>query len=1115
MRQRMHGRGLHPKVRSSSFRWWTFDDAEEPSVRELLGGTLTLGQVGTNDTPEILQSPVGTRSRSFNRPGGSTTVLESPSSPSDSTTMQGEWTASTWVRLTDPYVAAATQYIWGLYGIGTNETQAHNWQASLSVRDGEIQVFTESGAGVNAVIPFSTYTAPKDRWLLITLRKTVDGTATYELIVNGELIETNDNGGAGWTNPDGGTAVDVSWKFGGLIDGTTVLGTTAKADLASLHIYNEALPIDEIKADFRRGYLLDSFTHVDMKIEMEDGNGIRRDLTDLDGIDVVDSATVTDSVDNAVQTASLSLLREQINLSIANLRTDTKLNLTDVDNVTSYTALVDINRDVEILAARVPLGIRASGVDWQSVFRGTVDKIDWGSEAVKVECRDLGGILVDTYIEEEVLNPAIIAGVGPEKMPSYGSNVGVPLESIQQEILDDNDNTTANDTVTYPPPLYLKTGSYDPITLVVDGTPNWLLLPYRQKREPVLTALRNLSGQIGWETRYRFSQGATPDLDAWALTLYEPDRARVDHDVILTKREVESLSTLAIDIKNIRNVVRIIYQSSETSAPTTPTISGYTVRDNWTGVDGQGSRLPAFIELENTASVAKYGRRFMEIGEASSSQIDTITEAERMAFAASEDLNEPDLEKSATMDCQFEIELDDVVTFEPIREVYTARQTLAVVGYTHTFGETATTSLELRGKPAVGFKRWLRLESRPGMGRPGVADPRLALTDSERGPLLRVLRELMDQSDFMTGGKYLAIKNQDFQFWSAGTQNPPDSWRITSGTWGTDISEDGTVTRTGGHSVEFANATSGLVSSLIPIESDLDQTPSYSFEIQWRKSVASGREPTVTLDFFQEDRSTAAGSSLVLSPGGGTTRPPTTNSLPENFPSVGATANKWFNSRVDGIQPDTSARFVQITIEGSSGVDTGSMYVDKVAAYRTSHASRAEIDTSTSWGGLGMTPGGTAENIPLSLRTSVPDTFDRGINIAVNESPAPAFGHYFGCKEPGTYDVSASIWWNAPTNVGTNTREIKLQLVLDGQYGTNAQRSSGTIIKEIVQTVTFVGPVGQSTIDLDFTYQLNEGERLTLDYQATTNGTTAGTISWAIGLTTRLSYWSLRLRGID
>lgn len=123
------------------------------------------------------------------------------------------------------------------------------------------------------------------------------------------------------------------------------------------------------------------------------------------------------------------------------------------------------------------------------------------------------------------------------------------------------------------------------------------------------------------------------------------------------------------------------------------------------------------VEVFDSNSITKYGRRFMEIAEAGSSQIDTEGEARAMADAILQDLAEPEANLTVPIPFYWPVELiGDTVTFTANGVHFDTDQTLAVVAARHSLSPgQSRTELAVRGKPSGGFKRWLELEARPGV----------------------------------------------------------------------------------------------------------------------------------------------------------------------------------------------------------------------------------------------------------------------------------------------------------------------------------------------------------------------------------------------------------------
>lgn len=460
------------------------------------------------------------------------------------------------------------------------------------------------------------------------------------------------------------------------------------------------------------------------------------DLTDLEGANWLRSVQIKDDVDKPAMTLKIELQRALFHLTLAPLVDGSKLN--------SAGTLVDLKRLTVVEFATVPIDVEPASGDWHEVFRGHVHKVNWAKPVIEVNCRDQGGVLMDTWIETQRV---------------YGDASGVRLELVLQDILDDNNenvdviaaNLTWNGTTTVttsdtseaivgdyigygaapmfkvtavsagvsftisnPNSVTIPTGSGagnsivipnangERVTLYVengdasdplyrnggtwDDSPDWMVKSFKQAKRRIMTALQDLADQIGWKVRYKWH--AT--LGSFELMFYEPDRAKTTPDESFSEAKIQTISRLEIALDDIRNKVKVVYGVA----------------------DARSS-----VVQQSTSSIAKYGLRAMEIAESSSSQIDSSTEANAMASAALADLQEPTAIAQFVLDLFWPAEIGDLYRWLANDHYFDADQDLAVVGLTHTVasGKPNTTQLIVRGKPSGGVKRWLEVEALPGL----------------------------------------------------------------------------------------------------------------------------------------------------------------------------------------------------------------------------------------------------------------------------------------------------------------------------------------------------------------------------------------------------------------
>lgn len=395
-----------------------------------------------------------------------------------------------------------------------------------------------------------------------------------------------------------------------------------------------------ISADQEVVYGLDS-RQIALKVQVLDGGNTFRDLTSYKGINWVIGADWGEDVDAKVMDASVSLWRSQYQDSIAPMMETSRLNLISG----SYDPLLDVGRPIVISVAIMPEDAPLSSATFVEMFRGTIDKIDWKSEEIKLSCRDQGGYLQDTFLEEVV---------------QYNTAGADNLEDTMQQILDDNLDT--------PPTLYVPT------------TPLWAIAEFQSQQQSVLDQLTLLSDMIGWYCRYKWDSGTS----AFRLTLYEIDRSKTTPDREFAPSQYFDVTQMNKSIDDVRNRITVVYQ---------------------TGTDSNGDMTTATYLATDPTSEATYGPRWMGIQEAYSSGIDTATEAQRLAEAALNDLSTPLHYHEVTMPLFHAVELGDLYTFTADGTHFSTDQDLAVVSYRHSiYDEEASTTITSYGPRVVGGK---------------------------------------------------------------------------------------------------------------------------------------------------------------------------------------------------------------------------------------------------------------------------------------------------------------------------------------------------------------------------------------------------------------------------
>lgn len=543
-----------------------------------------------------------------------------------------------------------------------------------------------------------------------------------------------------------------------------------------------------------------------------------------------------------------------------------------------------------------------------------------------------------------------------ETQEVYGSATGVTSESVMQSILNDN--------------------GFSAITLYTPAASLWILLEYVQQKMPVAEALKTIAQQIGFQLRYRWDNGTS----AFRLTYYEPDRAKSAVDWTFNADDYDNVQGLAVKLGGIRNFVKVVYGKA-------------------------GNRTT--VTRQDAASIAKYGRRYMEILESSNSQIDTTTEAGRLADAAVADLSEPDATAQVPVPFFWPIMIEDLYRIGPDGDKFSEDQDLAVVGYEHVFTDKiSVTKMTVRGKPSGGYTTWLAREAR----HPRMPADEIGQTDDRMDQITRYnMQNGLGIGAFHMSGQDPANNNEVANGYfgqqsriTDGSGWPPDGWFATNtGIWGPtdDIYIDTANQLTGGRSIKFTSPTSGgitpeLSGKFLPVQEGGVYVGSWTMKIS---AAGASNVWFAFVDWYQSDKSTLISSQQIGD-------------------SVNASVN-WLRGRLFYRVAPTNARWARIRLVQTNFdlINQRIFYIDNVQFSR----SRPYFSVYRN----------SNQAIPSMIYTTILyDTLQEG-----NESTWYATGTgYFTAPEPGLYLFIARGYWGSGLSNPAMRTVIRLQLSTTG-----------------------------------------------------------------------------------
>lgn len=460
-----------------------------------------------------------------------------------------------------------------------------------------------------------------------------------------------------------------------------------------------------------------------VRVEVKDSGGTFRDLASYWGFDTLESVSWGEGLDEPHATAEVTILPENGTYTIQPLTT-----------AGAALGAIDLNREIRISVALMAALATPSGGDWFPVFQGTIWQIDLSNGAyVAIKARDLGGRLQDLWMEKEHIHGYAVVGGDPFTgggtpvpvrvftdntpfalneyvVPSQGKVAATPnfykVTTAGTTASGDASEpawtavgtfTSGSVTFTYQDSLWLAgvkmeqllqsilDANNSGVTLYTPTSPSVTMKPLQVERGAMLEQLRQIAMSIGWDVRYKWDSGTS----AFRLTLYQPDRATTTTLRTFAATEYAALDELSLDLANVRTGGTCFYSDAS---------------DLWP--DGTPKRKA--VTQTNATAETKYGRRWAELGEASSSPIDTTTEAQKLIDAFVADCSEPGVVARYAFVHGFPfVELNDYYKFTADGRHYSADQSLAVFEYRHQAQNGfLKTTIGCRGKPSIGFGRW-------------------------------------------------------------------------------------------------------------------------------------------------------------------------------------------------------------------------------------------------------------------------------------------------------------------------------------------------------------------------------------------------------------------------
>lgn len=398
-----------------------------------------------------------------------------------------------------------------------------------------------------------------------------------------------------------------------------------------------------------RTTLASAHLNIYVRVAVQDADGAWVRLDTLRGLDWVEAVQWQEGIDEPTLSGSVTTRREVWTGSeLLSLSPQLQASTLNRNAANAYAPLLNAGRGVRIWTATVAHAVAPAEADFRLMVDGVIDDVDWKGTAsqLTIKFRDQGKRLQDRFIEAKRV---------------YGSDAGTAVETVLQQLIADN------------PPVGPLPTVYTPVS------PGWMIHQYQQDQVNLMEALRALALQIGWDFRYRWDDGT----QSFRPTFFQPERTKTVPDATVGPDEYLDITQLALSDADIRNVIKVTYINAATGAV-------------------------AEKVAEDAASVALYGRRAMEVAEASTSNIDSDAEAQDLADAILADLATPNATHEIETLYWWPVQLGDLYAYQANGVHYDQDQQYAVTGYKHELrGGDGRTTITARGKPAGAYMGWL------------------------------------------------------------------------------------------------------------------------------------------------------------------------------------------------------------------------------------------------------------------------------------------------------------------------------------------------------------------------------------------------------------------------